>query len=192
MGRFCYWMNVSIDGFIESAPGEDGGGSWMRIGRELHEEFNREAEQLTMHVNGRRVFEIMESSWPAMADDDSIDEVLRDYGRIWLAARKVLVSTTRASSPYAERVIGAEGEDVIAELARLRDEEDGTIGVGGATLATHLLAAGLLDELLLCQHPALLGSGRPLFDELAAPLQFELVESATFPGGVIKQRFALT
>ena len=32
---------------------------------------------------------------------------------------------------------------------------DGNIGVGGAALATQLLRAGLLDELLLCTHPAI-------------------------------------
>jgi hypothetical protein len=37
MGNTVYWMNVSIDLRIEHAPGEQGGGSWMRIGDELIE-----------------------------------------------------------------------------------------------------------------------------------------------------------
>ena len=42
------------------------------------------------------------------------------------------------------RIIG--GADAIDQLAALRAETDGTIGVGGATVATQLLRAGLLDE----------------------------------------------
>jgi len=30
--RTQYWMNVSLDPRIERAPGEQGGGDWMRIG----------------------------------------------------------------------------------------------------------------------------------------------------------------
>lgn len=40
----------------------------------------------------------------------------------------------------------------------------GDIGAGGASLATELLRAGLLDELLLFVHPTVLGWGRSLFD----------------------------
>ena len=42
--RFVYWMNVSVDGFIERAPGEHSGPDgpeWVSIDEELHREFNR-------------------------------------------------------------------------------------------------------------------------------------------------------
>ena len=61
--RFVYRMNVSLDLFIEHAHDEQGGGDWMSIGDELHEEFNARAEALTMMVQGRKVFETMESFW---------------------------------------------------------------------------------------------------------------------------------
>ena len=38
-GRFVYWMNVTVDLRIEQSAGEDGGGSWLRIGESLHREF---------------------------------------------------------------------------------------------------------------------------------------------------------
>jgi hypothetical protein len=34
MGRFSYWMNVSLDLRIEQAPGDDGGG--LRQGATMH------------------------------------------------------------------------------------------------------------------------------------------------------------
>jgi len=107
---------------------------------------------------------------------------------------KVLVSRTRTTAEHDTRVIG--GDDAIAQLATLRQEAEGDIAVGGVTLATQLLAAGLLDELLLFTHPAILGAGRPLFDSLGGekgdkPLLLDLLEHQTFDNGVILHRYAL-
>ncbi len=195
MGRTVYWMNVSIDGYIERATGEhgaDGVGAapdWVRIDERLHQHFNQQARGLALMVEGRVVYEMMESAWPAAAGDDSLPGYLREFGRIWTAMPKVLVSRTRTSAGHNTRVVG--GDDAIGQLAAIRAATDGTIGVGGATLATALLHAGLLDELLLYVHPAVLGSGRPLFDDLAEPLQCDLVESADFPSGVTMRRYAV-
>ena len=64
---------------------------------------------------------------------------------------KVLVTRTRTEAGHNTRVFRA--DDAIDMLADLRASTDGDIGVGGATLATALLRAGLLDELLLFTHP---------------------------------------
>jgi dihydrofolate reductase len=190
MGRTLYWMNVSIDLRIEHAVDEDGGGSWMRIGEQLHLEFNRRARELALSVEGRRIYEIMESFWPTAEADESLPAFMREYGRIWVDAPKVLVSRTRTEASYNTRIIGGD-DDAIDEIARLRDETEGTIGVGGATVATQLLRRGLLDELLLFVHPVVLGSGRPLFDDMTEPLVCDLLEHATFEDGVVMNRYAI-
>jgi dihydrofolate reductase len=187
MGRFTYWMNVSLDGFVEGHSGEDGGGGWMRIDEAVHAEFNARAARLEGMVNGRRIYEIMENAWPAIAADVTQEPVMREYGRIWLDARKYLVSRTRTSAEYNTTVIS--GDDAIDQLAELRRTSAGTIGVGGPTLATELLERDLLDELLLVVHPALRGSGRPLFDRCAQPLDLDLIERHEFDNGVVLNRF---
>lgn len=102
---------------------------------------------------------------------------------------KVIVTRTRTSADHNTVAIG--GSDVIEQLAAIRANTEGTIGVGGAMLATALLRAGLLDELLLYVHPAVLGSGRPLFDDLADPLPCDLIESTAFPNGVALRRYSV-
>lgn len=191
MGRTVYWMNVSIDGYIERTAGEhtDDGPAWARIDEELHAHFNEQASGHALMVEGRVVYEMMESYWPAAATDTSLPAYEQDFGRIWTDIPKVLVSRTRTSADHNTRVVG--GDDAIEQLAAIRSETDGAIAVGGATLATALLRAGLLDELLLYVHPAVLGSGRPLFDDLAEPLLCDLIESADFAHGVTMRRYAL-
>ncbi|WP_433796464.1 dihydrofolate reductase family protein [Actinoplanes sp. CA-252034] len=188
-GRFVYWMNVSLDLRIEHAVDEQGGGSWMRIGESLHHEFNARARALSLMVQGRTVYETMEGFWPAARDDASLPGYLREYGEIWTSMPKVLVSRTRTSAGHNTRVIG--GDDTIGALAELRAQSEGDIGVGGATLATALLRAGLLDELLLFTHPVILGTGRPLFDGHDGPLELDLIEQAGFDEGVTLHRYAV-
>ena len=189
MGRFVYWMNVSLDLRIEQVPGDHGAGEWLRIDEELHREFNARARDLVLMVQGRVVYEIMEEYWPRARDDASLPDVLREYGEIWTAMPKVLVSRTRRSADHDTRIIG--GDDAIEQLAALRAGTDGSIGVGGAALATQLLRTGLLDELLLCTHPAILGFGRPLFDDYDVPVDLELLEQRSFQSGVTMHRYAI-
>ena len=63
--------------------------------------------------------------------------------------------------------------------------------MGGAALATQLLRAGLLDELLLFTHPAILGFGRPLFDDYDIPIELDLLEQRSFTQGVTMHRYAV-
>lgn len=189
MGRFVYWMNVSLDLRIERASGEQGGGDWMRIDESLHRVFNARARAMALGVEGRVIYETMESFWPAARTDESLPDFLQEYGEIWTSMPKVLVSRTRTTADYNTRVVN--GDDAIQQLAKIRDETDGDIGVGGATLATALLRAGLLDELLLFTHPAILGEGRPLFDDHTEQVTLDLLEHAVYDQGVTLHRYQI-
>jgi dihydrofolate reductase len=189
MGRFVYGMNVSLDLRIEQVPGDNGAGEWLRLHEEMHREANEQTRALALMVHGRVFYEIMEEYWPRAPQDTSLPDYMREYGEIWTAKPKVLVSRTRHSADHHTRIIG--GDDAIEQLAALRAGTDGTISVGGATLATQLLRAGLLDELLLFTHPAILGFGRPLFDDYDMPIELDLLEQRSFQQGVTMQRYAI-
>ncbi|BCJ47419.1 deaminase [Actinoplanes ianthinogenes] len=188
MGRFVYVMNVSLDLRIEQVPGDNGAGEWLRIDEELHREFNARAREVAVMVHGRVFYEIMEEFWPRAREDASLPDYMREYGEIWTAKPKVLVSRTRDSAEHHTRVIG---DDAIERLAALRAGTDGVLSVGGATLATHLLRANLLDELMIWTHPVILGFGRPLFDDYDQPIDTELLEQRSFGTGVTLHRYAV-
>ncbi|GIH92194.1 hypothetical protein Psi01_28240 [Planobispora siamensis] len=189
MGRFVYSMQVSLDLRIEQVPGDNGAGEWLRLGGELHREANARTRALALLVHGRVYYEVMEEFWPRAHEDASLPDYIREYGEIWTAKPKVLVSRTRRSADHDTRIIG--GDDAIEQLAALRAQTDGAIGVGGAALATQLLRAGLLDELLLFTHPAVLGFGRPLFDDYDRPIDLDLLEQRSFERGVTMHHYAI-
>jgi dihydrofolate reductase len=189
MGRFVYAMNVSLDLRIEQVPGDNGAGEWIRIDEQLHREFNARATALASIVHGRIYYEVMEEYWPRAHEDPAAPDFIREYGEIWTEKPKVLVSRTRHSADHNTRVIG--GDDAIEQLEALRAETDGAIGVGGATLATQLLRAGLLDELLLATHPTILGFGRALFDDYDLPIDLDLLDQRSFESGVTMHSYAV-
>ena len=189
MGRFIYGMSVSLDLRIEQVPGDDGAGEWLLIDEELHRAWNEQVRGLALLVQGRVIHEVMEQAWPRAREDTSLPGYMREYADIWMATPKVLVSRTRQSADYNTRIIG--GDDAIEQLATLRAETDGAIGVGGATLATQVLKAGLLDEIVLATHPSILGFGRPLFDGYDLPVDLELLEQRSFASGVTMHRYAV-
>jgi dihydrofolate reductase len=188
-------MNTSLDGFIEARPGsepDDGAPEWLRIDEQFHRFCNERVAAMTMLVEGRVLHDMMDPFWPDARTDASLPDWMRAYGEVWTALPKVLVSRSRTAADHGTTVVG---EDAIARLATIRAESEGTIGVGGADLATQLLAAGLLDELVLFTHPTLLGAGRPLFDSPAEavrqPLLLDLLEDRTFDSGVTFHRYAI-
>ena len=71
-------------------------------------------------------------------------------------------------------------------VADLREQDGGTIGVGGSpSLVRSLIQAGLLDELTLMISPVVAGGGRRrLFPGDAAPATFELAEATPTSTGV--------
>jgi dihydrofolate reductase len=189
MGRFVYSMNVSLDLRIEQVPGDNGAGEWLRLGEELHREANARAREVAVMVQGRVFYETMEEYWPRARGDASLPDYMREFGEIWTAKPKVLVSRSRRSADHNTRIIG--GDDAIEQLAALRAQADGTISVNGAALATQLLRAKLLDELMLWTHPTVLGFGRPLFDDYDVPIDLDLLEQRSFEQGVTMHRYAI-
>ena len=97
----------------------------------------------------------------------------------------VFSSTTSAVDWNAPLVTG----DAVTEITRLRTEDGGPMDVAGATLAAAAMRAGLIDEYALVTHPVLLGGGTPFFTALDAWVSLRLVETRTFPDGLLLTRY---
>src|ERR671915_18798 len=59
----------------------------------------------------------------------------------------------------------------------------------GATLAAAAMRAGLIDEYAIVTHPVLVGGGTPFFTALDNWVNLNLVETRTFPDGVLLTRY---
>lgn len=68
-------------------------------------------------------------------------------------------------------------------IAAARDAAgDKDVGLMGGGVLTEALRAGLVDEVILHQVPALLGGGRPFFQALPEHIQLRLIAAVAAPG----------
>src|SRR4029453_9892240 len=129
MGRMTYWMNVSLDLRIARSAGDhvadEEGGEWPRIDEQLFRDFNERARGLALFVEGRIIYEMMETVWPSAAPDGALPDALRGGGETGTPPRKILVPNSPPPASHNPRIVG--GADAITQLAAIRDETDGTI-----------------------------------------------------------------
>lgn len=144
-------------------------------------------------VMSRKAFEVIVPWWTMVAagqipdDVPAVSDVDRDFARIFAATEKIAISNTMPATGE-QRVISG---DVAAGLRALKHEPgaDIILSVGPETLAPLLRAPGLIDELLLVIHPAVIPAGPRLFDDAALTLR--LLAATPFEGGAIVVRYAV-
>jgi dihydrofolate reductase len=178
MGKLIYAMNVSLDGYVETA---DHSLDWTSVDAELLNWFNDHERSADAFLYGRRLYELMAAHWPTAGSDPSAADYMLEYARIWNAKPKVVFSTSLDSVAWNSRLVRG---DVGEELERLRAEFPGDLHVGGPTLASAFIRRGLVDEYRLLVHPVILGGGTPFFPTLDAPIRLSLLETRRFESGV--------
>jgi dihydrofolate reductase len=99
---------------------------------------------------------------------------------------KVVFSSTINAVDWNTRLVTG---DAVTAITRLKTEDGGPIDIGGATLAATAMRAGLIDEYATVTHPVLLGGGTPFFTALDNWVNLNLVETRTFPDGVLLTRY---
>ncbi|MCP2265984.1 dihydrofolate reductase family protein [Promicromonospora thailandica] len=184
MRTLVYGMNLSRDGYV-AAPGGDLG--WSTPSDELFEWWLHEEQTIDLLLYGRRLWETMSSHWPTGDQQPDATPAQVAFARNWRDTPKVVFSSTLDTVDWNARLFTG---DAIEEIARLKAEDGGPMRVGGATLAAAAMRAGLVDEYEIVTHPVLLGGGAPFFAGLDGWVNLDLVETRTFPAGVVLNRYA--
>ena len=183
MRRLTFGMNVSLDGYV-AAPGDDLG--WGVPSDELFQWWSDRVGSTGLALYGRKVWEAMSAHWPTADQQPGATPAQIEYAHRWRAVAKVVFSSTMSTVEGNARLVTG---DAVTEITRLKAEDGGPMDVAGATLAATAVRAGLVDEYALVTHPVLVGSGTPFFTALDDWVSLDLVETRTFPGGVLLTRY---
>lgn len=184
MRKLTYGMSLSLDGYV-AAPGGDLG--WGVPSDELFQWWSDRVGATGLALYGRRLWEAMSSHWPTADEQPGATPAQIEYARRWRDMPKVVFSSTIGAVDGNARLVTG---DAVAEIARLKAEDGGPLDVGGATLAAAAMRAGLVDEYAVVTHPVLVGGGTPFFTAVDGWVNLDLVETRTFPGGVVLTRYA--
>jgi len=116
---------------------------------------------------GRVTYQGFADAWPSRTGD---------FADKFNSMPKYVVSTTLENPGWNNSTVIS--DDVPGAVGALRDQEGGDVLVNGSARLVHtLLEHDLVDELRLMVFPVVLGAGKRLFGDGAAPLPFELAES---------------
>lgn len=130
---------------------------------------------------GRRTYDIFAAYWPYVTGAEA------GFARALNAATKHVV-THRAAPLAWENSHRLAGIDAVAAL---KDGDGPDLLIqGSSTLYPPLLAAGLIDALVLMTFPIVLGTGKRLFGAGTVPAAFAMVDHRVGANGVVVTRFA--
>ncbi len=128
----------------------------------------------------------MSFHWPTADQQPGATPAEIEFARRWRDMPKVVFSSTTSTVDWNTRLVTG---DAVTEITRLKAEDGGPMDIGGATLAAAAMRAGLIDEYVLATAPVLVGSGTPFFTALDNWVNLNLVETRTFPDGVVLTRY---
>jgi dihydrofolate reductase len=179
MGRIVVTEFVSLDGVMEDPGGAEdfkhGGWSFAFSRGEEGDKFKLDetlgSEALLL---GRITYDGFADAWPTR-DDAFADK--------FNSMPKYVASTTLSDPEWTNSHVL--GDDLPAEVERIKQEHDGDILVNGSVQLVHALAdAGLVDEWRLMVYPVVLGKGKKLFADGVPKTPLELTQSDTVGDGV--------
>jgi dihydrofolate reductase len=181
MRKLVLQMDVSVDGYVAGGPKDPGADESVEAGE--HPDVTARKLELMrgvgLHVMGRVTYQEMAAYWPTSP---------HVYALVMNDVPKVVFSKTLTTADWPVTRIAS--GDLSEEIERLKAEPGGDIiAYGGASFAQALCRHGVVDEYRLVVNPTALGSGAPMFKDLAAPLHLELVESTPFPDGTVITRY---
>ena len=187
MGRIVVTEFISLDGVIEAPGGGEDykyGGWTFEIDR--GDEGNRFKLDETMSsaalLLGRRTYEGFAAAWPER-DGEFADK--------FNTMPKYVVSSTLRDPEWTNSTVLS--GDVVDEITKLKQEQDGDIVVhGSAQLVQSLIENDLVDELRLMVFPVVLGTGKRLFGETTGKKRLRLSSSTVVGDGVAIQVYTRT
>jgi dihydrofolate reductase len=179
MARIIVTEFISLDGVVEGPGGSEDfkyGGWSFEIERGAEGDMFKLDETMDSDalLLGRVTYEGFAVAWPSR-DGEFADR--------FNSMPKHVVSSTLQEPGWNNSTV-LKG-DVVQEVSKLRQEQDGNIVVhGSAQLVQTLLEHDLVDELRLMVFPVVLGAGKRLFGDTSDKKRLRLTDSKRVGDGV--------
>ena len=178
MRKIILFMHMSLDGFVCGPNGELDWATinYDEIGKFLISDLLKNVDSM---IIGRNLFQGFESYWPSVAKNSEASKDLRDFAQWIDEAPKYVFSKTLKIVGWQNSTIFS--GDLAEEVQKLKQQPGKDIVVfGGAEFAAGLVRLGLVDEYRLKLEPVVLGTGKPLFQNIADRMRLKLTLTKSY------------
>jgi dihydrofolate reductase len=170
MRKIILGLAVSLDGFIEGPQGEF---DWCFTDQDYGlNDFFKRVDTVFM---GRKSYEL-------------VKRMEKEQGENPYAGLKTYVFSNSMNQMDDVQIVGG---DIVSQVKHMQQQSGKDIWMfGGAELITAFVNANLIDEYWLSVHPILLGSGKPLFQQIRERKKLILTEHRVYETGLVSLKYA--
>ena len=175
MRKIVLFNLMTLDGYFE---GENADISWHNVDQEFNDFAIAQLKTADMLLFGRKTYELMAAYWPTeegIKDNPVIADLMNQIDKIVFSK-----SLERAHWDHA-RVIS---EGLLDEVKKLKSIPGKDVFIfGSADLSSTLIDHDLIDEFRIMINPLILGNGTPMFQNITAKIDLQLLKTKVFGNG---------
>lgn len=178
MATLVYSAVASFDGYVAD---KDGKFDWAEPDEEVHAFINELERPIGTYLYGRNMYETM-VYWETAQSAVEQTPVLREFAQIWKAADKIVFSKALESVSSGKTRIESNFDP--ERVRKIKEQTGGAISIGGASLASGAIRAGLVDEWHFFVVPVIVGGGRRALPD-GFNQKLELLDQRRFGNGTV-------
>ena len=176
MSRIIAAINMTLDGFCDHTA--------MVPDEEIHQHYAALLNSGDAVLYGRITYQLM-TYWRDLLKNPTGDETMDGFATAIDKIPKIVFSHTLKPGKLGWESAKLSNRTPGDEVLELRQQNGKDIFIGCRSLILQLLNLHLIDELQLCIHPVIAGSGLPLFEIIRDRTILKLINTKTFTGGAV-------
>jgi dihydrofolate reductase len=174
MRKIIAAFNMTLDGVCDHTAGVPD--------EEIHRHYTELLGKADAILYGRTTYQLMEF-WRTLLENPSEEKAMNDFAVAMDKIPKIVFSRTLNNVEWESATLAT--RDLKDEVLELKKQSGNDILVGSRSLIIQLMNLNLIDELQLCVHPVVAGSGLPLFENINERTILNLTKTKTFGGGAV-------
>jgi dihydrofolate reductase len=167
-------INMTLDGYCDHTA--------ITPDEEIHQHYSDLLKSAGVILYGRITFQLMEY-WRTIVKNPTGTPAIDDFAVTMDNIPKVVFSHTLDKVDWETATLATRG--LKKEVLQLKSQPGKDILVGSPSLIITLMNLNLIDELQLCIHPVIVGSGLPLFKNIKVRTTLSLSRTKTFSCGSV-------
>ena len=169
MRKIIAAINITLDGFCDHTaiiPDEI-----------IHRHYTDLLYSADVILYGRITYQLMKF-WQELLINPSGEKSMDHFAIAINKIQKIVFSSTLKNTEWESAILAIQPIDQLVNELKQQTGKD--ILIGSRSIIIQLMKLDLVDELQLCIHPVVAGSGLPLFENMKYRKTFKLLKTKTF------------
>lgn len=172
MRKLIAAINMTLDGYCDHTA--------VNPDEKIHEHYTELLGNAGVMLYGRTTYELM-TYWQNLVKNPSGEKSMDDFAVVMDKTPKLVFSHTLKNLDWeSARLANKSFEEEVLEL---KNQSGKDIFIGSPSLIVTSMNLNLLDELQLCVHPVIVGSGKVLFKDIKNRVELKLLNTKVFDSG---------